>query len=742
MNKHTLYLDHPAESWELGTPIGNGFMGAMLFCDSAHERIQLSHERIWSGKKLDTDIPDFRDRLDKLREILITEPSAADDAAKALLDGAFFRVGSQETAGDILFDITSCGEVTDYRRELDLFSGIGRVTFHSSGEKHLRESFASYPDRVICMRHEGRHSAVISYQRRKSSASINWSKHTSSVSEGEERLYGIDSLIADKDMITVKGHPARDGVPFTVKLRVKTDGELSSDGERIFIDNAVRTELFFAIGVGEEPSFPALDYELLKKRSVEDFEGLMRRAEIDFGEEPSELSEMSVDKRLERLRSDETAVDPGLTALYFDLGRYLLVSSSRPGSLPANLQGVWNTYTEAPWNSDYHTNINLQMNYWHAESANLSECAEPLFDYMNGYLLESGRRTARVNYKCRGTVVHHLSDIYGFTAAADGVWGLWQLGGAWLCYSMWEHYLYTGDTTFLKDTAYEFIHDSVRFFLDYMFELDGCFMTGPSTSPENKYIYNGKRVDLCLSPTMDIEVIGGLLKLYISTEELLSLDSGQEAEARAALSKLPPLKIGKHGQLMEWFEDFEESEPGHRHVSHLFALYPDCAINKDTPELFAAAKRSLERRLSNGGGHTGWSCAWLIALFARLSDGDGAANMLRKLFTVSTLENLLDTHPPFQIDGNFGASAAVVEMLLASHSGRLELLPACTREYSNGSFRGLKIRYGGEVSAAWRDGRVISCEIRAGELPLKTRLSINGEEQTLSLEPCEVYRFG
>ena len=434
----------------------------------------------------------------------------------------------------------------------------------------------------------------------------------------------------------------------------------------------------------------------------------MNRAELDLGDDYAFLP---VNKRLERLKADENAVDPGLIALYFDFGRYLLVSSSRPGSLPANLQGVWNTYTEAPWNSDYHTNINLQMNYWLAESANLSDCALPLFDYMNDYLLESGRETARVNYRCRGTVLHHLSDIYGFTAAADGVWGLWQLGGAWLCYSLWEHWLYTGDLKFLRRRAYDYIHDSARFFLDYMFEKDGMLMTGPSTSPENRYYCGGKAVSLCLSPTMDIEIIGGLLRIYVELEKLLQNDMSQLEEAQKALEKLPPLKVGKHGQLMEWLEDYDEPEPGHRHVSHLFALYPDCAINKNTPQLMKAAKVTLERRLSNGGGHTGWSCAWLTALFARLGDADNVSAMLRKLFVKSTRDNLLDSHPPFQIDGNFGASAAIVEMLMQSHNDEIELLPALPKECKNGSFRGFVARGGKVVSAVWKDGKVVSSHV-------------------------------
>lgn len=697
---HKLWLDSPADEWELASPIGNGFMGAMIYGGVGKECVQLSHEAIWAGGSMDTSDPTFRDKLDKLRETLLTDPSKADEQANELF-GEFPRIKSNETAGDILID-TGIGGYTDYRREIDLYTGISRVTFESDGVGYCRESFASYPDRVICQRFTGKHSASITYSRHEKKYDWHDRKVRPDFEPGD---FGVDSITIEGNVMRVKAHPTVGGKPFYVTMKVVSDGELTNDGRRFFVTDANFTDLFIVIGVGEAPEFPGYGYDKLRVRAIDDFFSLMNRAELDFGDD---LSFLPVNARLERLKQNEDAVDPGLIALYFDFGRYLLVSSSRPGSLPANLQGVWNGYTKAPWNADYHTNINLQMNYWLAESANLSECAKPLFDYMNDYLLESGRETARVNYRCRGTVVHHVSDIYGFTAAADGVWGLWQLGGAWLCYSMWEHYLYTGDLRFLKNTAYDFIHDSARFFLDYMFEKDGVLMTGPSTSPENHYLYNGKSVNLCLSPTMDVEVIGGLLRFYIKTEELLELDPEQAEEARTALGKLPPLKIGRYGQLMEWQEDYDEPEPGHRHVSHLFALYPDCAINRDTPELMNACRKTLERRLSNGGGHTGWSCAWLTALFARLGDPENVSAMLRKLFTASTRDNLFDSHPPFQIDGNFGATAAIVEALMQSHNGEIELLPALPEGCRNGSFRGLVARGNKVVSAVWKDGKIVS----------------------------------
>ncbi|MCI8387638.1 MAG: glycoside hydrolase family 95 protein [Clostridiales bacterium] len=738
MNKNTLYLDFPATEWELASPIGNGYSGAMIYGGVSCERIQLSEESIWSGGKMDTASPEFRTKIDKIRELLLSgDAPAADEYATNALEDSFYRIQSQETAGELLIDFDADNNYSDYRRELDLLNGTSCVSYSADGSEQKRVAFASYPDKVIAMRHTGVHSARISYVRR--------DLNKKGEPTGTDERVGVESITFEGNVMTVKAHPVVGGREFYIKLCVVTDGKLTVEGESFVVTDALATEYYIAIGVGYVPTIPDDGFDTLFARSCSDHVELMGRSDIEFGED--EFAELPVNRRLERLKNDPSAVDTGLMALYFRFGKYLLVGSSREGSLPANLQGVWNGYIEAPWNNDYHTNINLQMNYWHAEVANISECALPLFDYMNNYLLESGRETAKVNYHCRGTVLHHLSDIYGFTAPADGLWGLWPLGGAWLCYSMWEHYLFTCDTAYLRDTAYEYIRDCARFFLDYMFEDEnGRLLSGPSTSPENRY-YSApckegtpkserpKSAYLCLSPSMDIEIIGGLLRMYIETEELLGINPEWADEARAALKKMPPLRVGKHGQLMEWLEDYDEPEPGHRHVSHLFALYPDCAISVDTPDLYAAAKKTLERRLANGGGHTGWSCAWLIALYARLCDKDGVSSTIRKLLCNSTRESLFDSHPPFQIDGNFGASAALAETLIQSHNGKIVLLPACPDEYAKaGSFTRLRARGGVEVSAKWINGVVTSCTMSAVCSDYEGVAVINGKEYPLSLK--------
>ena len=721
MNHHIIYLDNPARDWENATPIGCGRMGAMIYGLPGEEQLQLTEERIWAGSERPDAAPDLREKLDVLRRMLLKGRGAeADQWATEHMGDAFARVSSQETAGDLFVltgDTDADGEAEGYARRLDLISGVASVSYSRGGHLYTREFFASYPDNVIAARFTGL-----------------WPDRAVSLRWEREHVTSVEMTGC---VMTVRAETTDGLHPFTVLLRILTDGSVSFEDRRAVVRGATELTVLVTAAVEREPLLPAEGgWEALKARAVEDHSALMSRADIDLtpGDEEG-LCGLPLPRRLQRVREGKR--DGGLIGLYYQFGRYLMVGSSRPGTLPANLQGVWNGYIAAPWNSDYHTNINLQMNYWPVETGNLSECALPLFDYMNDNLLASGRRTARITYHRAGTVTHHLSDIYGFTAPADGLWGLWPLGGAWLCFNMWEHYLFTGDRAFLGDTAYEFIRESALFFLEDMMPVtvDGreCLLTGPSTSPENVYFdAQGRRTTLCLSPTMDVEIVGGLLRLYVACEELLKRDEALKARAEAALSKLPPLKIGRHGQLMEWMEDYDEPEPGHRHISHMFALYPDDAISHKTPELLEAARRSIARRLENGGGHTGWSCAWLVCLYARLGDGRGVGDMLRKLFSNSTLDNLLDTHPPFQIDGNFGAAAGIAESLLQSHGGVVALLPALPEGFESGSFTGLRARGGLTVSAAWEKGAVTRLEI-AADKDVSFTLRLNGTDLSVSL---------
>lgn len=708
MRDYYLKLNNEAHNWENASPVGAGSIGAMIYGNTACERLSLNEETIWNGDKQDTYIPGYMDRMRHIRELLLDEkPDEAEAWAFENFNDIFRVIKSYESAGELFIDIHGDSENDFYERVLDLKRGLLEISYEKDGTPYKREFFASHPARLVCMRMDTdpTRRAVLSFKR----------EHIES-----RNCYAVDDSTAMLDLVCTTA----DGLHrFRVTVMLKTDGKIFSTWGDIVVENSKRLELYVAMVTGFRDSEMNTEkllaavtrgYDELRREHIEDFSAIMSRSDIVFNGESAD--ELNVAKRLRRLSLDDNACDAGLVSLYFQFGKYLLVSSSREDTYAANLQGVWSDGLESPWDSDYHTNINLQMNYWHCESANIGECAGGLFNYMNECLLPGGRRVARENYEAGGAVVHHVADIYEFAAAADGMWGLWQLGGAWLAHHMWEHYLFTRDESFLRETAYEFIRDAAVFFVDTMFEgPDGVIYSGPSASPENTYLFerNGKKtaLNLTLSPTMDIQIIGGILDIYAECEDILGIDRENAERVRAIRAKMPKMQVGRHGQLQEWIHDYEENEPGHRHISHGFGLYPTAQITRKTPELFDAIRVSMERRLASGGGHTGWSRAWLICMFARLKNGRDAYSNLRALFTRSTLHNLLDNHPPFQIDGNFGGAAAIAEMVLQSHEGMISLLPAISEQLGCGSFEGLCARGGYTVSAAWSDMKINSFRV-------------------------------
>ncbi len=739
--------DHSGKGWVEALPIGNGRMGAMIYGGVKNERLQLNEETLWAGFSRDVTNSEAAEALPLIRRLIFEEK---EDSLRLIgpqkLLGIPRRVAPYQSMGDlwIAFPGSVNKSFTDYYRDLNVDQSIATVRYVQGGVRFTRETFASHPDNIIVMRftasQKGSISLAISLHREREAVSV--------VQDKSVILKGQLNVPDDKGI--------NRGMTFATQvLPVSKGGKTSVEGNKLVISNADEVILYISQATsygGKEPEkFCAAaiaasskqPYEVLKRRHVQDYQKLYGRVKLNLNNISAQKAlAIPTDKRIEMAKADESG-DDYLSALQYQYSRYLMISSSRPGDLPANLQGLWNQHMKPAWESDYHANINLQMNYWFVEQANLAECHRPLITLIDT-LASHGKRTAKIHYNADGWVAHHATDVFGYTAPANGIEGMWPMGGAWLTRHSYEHYLYSGDRKFLRNKAYPQLRGSAEFMLDFLIEMPkglphaGKLGTNPSHSPENAYLNNkGIQTHFTYSATMDIEIIIDLFDNYLEALSVLQkeqpgFDKELQAKVLKARQNLVPIQISPSGRIQEWIEDYKETEIGHRHISHVYSLYPDNYITlSKTPELANAALKTLETRLrgntdttkgripvfdsySNSKGGTGWARAWITLCYARLGLGEEAYKHHKYLQSLFMFPNMFGiAHGTYQIDNVFGTAAGINEMLLQSQEGFLNLLPALPSKWKAGFVNGLRAIGGYEVDMSWKNASLSDVKLKA-----------------------------
>ncbi len=720
-----LTYDKPAARWAEALPLGNGRIGAMVFGGTEDERLQINESTLWGGGPHNYTNPEAYAHLAEVRQFIFAGKVAEAEKLSGTVMGQPKLLMPYQPFCDLRLHFPGHDQAIKYHRELHLDDATAEIAYSVGAVDFRREAFVSYPDQVLAVQ-------ITTSQ----PGQLTFSVGMDSPQPGTHVESTANDILQLTGQIQPRQNPARSwtgswdqlGMRFAAMVKVRTEGgSVRSAGDRLEISGANSVTILFsnatsfrnyqdiggdalATAQGYVQRASKESYEQLRQRHADDFHQLFSRVQLRLGEDHSTET---TDLRIKDFAEND---DPSLLALYFEFGRYLLISSSRPGGQPANLQGIWNQDLNPAWGSKWTANINLEMNYWQADAGDLWETEEPLWSLIRD-LRVSGGETARVDYHSRGWVLHHNTDLWRATTPVDGPWGIWPMGEAWLANQMWDHYEFSGDREFLRQQAYTAMKEAAEFILDNLVEAPagtpfaGRLVTIPSTSPENRYVLHGKPQSLTYAPTMDIELIRELFENCRRAAEILGTDAEFRSELDRMQERLPPLQIGKRGQLQEWIEDYPEAEPAHRHVSHLYSLYPGNGISlQTTRDLAAAAQKTLELR---GDGGTGWSTVWRVALWARLRSPERSYANLKLLIRNNTLPNMFDLCPPFQIDGNLGGPAAITEMLVQSTPAEIRVLPALPQRWPSGSLKGVRVRGGGKVDIVWKDGRLTELSLQS-----------------------------